>query len=100
MGVSHVVYEILVQTVDPARRDEYVQVFKRALREWNPTGFHGGKACPSVEDPTRVVMILEWDSVEAHTSHRGTPAHTRFRETFSPYQTAPTQLHHYTIEDL
>ena len=50
-----------------------------------------------VEDPARVVVIIEWDSVEAHTRHRGTPPHTAFRERISAYQTAPTQGAHYEI---
>ena len=94
------VYEIVVQTVDPARRDEYVETFRRAFREVNFAGFRGGKICTSVEDPSRVVMVIEWDSVEAHAQHRGTPPHNRFREATAPYQTKPSDLQHYLVQDL
>ncbi len=94
------VYEIVVQTVDPARRDEFVATFRQAFREANFAGFRGGKMCTSVEDPERVMMVIEWDSVEAHTQHRGTPAHNRFRETTSGYQTKPSEIQHYVIQDL
>ena len=94
------VYEIVIQTVDPARRDEFVDVFRKSFREANMAGNHGGKICKSVEDPSRVVMVIQWDSVEAHTQHRGTPAHNRFREAISAYQTKPSELQHFVIEDL
>jgi quinol monooxygenase YgiN len=95
-----VVYEIVVQTIDPARRDEYLEVYRKAFREANMAGFRGGKICPSLEDPTRVVLIIEWDSVEAHKQHVGTPPHTRFREQITPYQTKPSDLQHYEPRDL
>jgi heme-degrading monooxygenase HmoA len=36
-----------------------------------------------VEDPSRVIVIVEWDSVEAHAQHRGTPAHNHMCEVAS-----------------
>ena len=94
------IYEVVVQTVDPAQRDRHVETFKRAFQEWSPAGAHGGKILRCVEDPARVIVVIEWDSVEAHTSHRGTPAHNRFREASGAHQTAPSQLAHYLVEDL
>lgn len=94
------IYEVVIQTIDPARREEYLDVFRQAFREANFAGSHGGKILASEEDPARTVVIIEWDSVEAHTRHRGTPPHTRFRETISKYQTAPSQGGHYRVEDL
>jgi heme-degrading monooxygenase HmoA len=95
-----VIYEVLYQTIDPARRDEYVDVFRKAFRAANFAGAHEGKICKSVEDPARVVIVIEWDTVESHTRHRGTPPHNAFREKISAYQTAPTQGAHYEIADL
>ena len=82
------IYEIAIQTVDPARREEYIKVFSQTLKDANYAGSHGIKFFTSIEDPSRVVLILEWDSVEAHTQHRGTPTHNRMREINSGYQTA------------
>jgi heme-degrading monooxygenase HmoA len=67
------IYEIAIQTVDPARRDNYIKVFSQTLKDANYAGSHGIKFFTSIEDPSRVVLILERDSVEAHTQHRGTP---------------------------
>ena len=94
------IYEVLFQTIDPARRDEYVDVFREAFRGANFAGAHEGKILKSVEDPSRVVIVIEWDTVESHTRHRGTPPHNAFRERISAYQTAPTQGAHYEITDL
>ena len=34
-------------------------------------GYRGGKILTCVENPGRVILILEWDSVQAHRQHRG-----------------------------
>jgi heme-degrading monooxygenase HmoA len=92
--------EIITQTVDPARRDAYVQAFRNAWHEANMEGWRGGQILTCIEDPARVVVVIEWDTVEDHTRHRGTPPHTRFREAVSAYQTAPSQGAHYLVEEL
>lgn len=94
------IYEVVLQTVDPARRDEYVGVFKGAFAEAAFAGWSGGKILRGIEDPARVVVIVEWGSVEAHTQHIGTPALARLRERTARYQTAPSVAAHYLAEDL
>jgi quinol monooxygenase YgiN len=94
------VHEVVIATVDPAKRDEYVKVWQQAWNEANFEGSHGGKLLCCIEDPSRVTLVLNWDSVEAHQQHRGTDKHNRFREKFAPYQTASSIVQHYTLEDL
>jgi heme-degrading monooxygenase HmoA len=91
------VYEIAIQTVDPARRDEYIDVFSQTLRDANYAGSHAINFFTSIEDPGRVILMIEWDSVEAHTKHRGTPTHNRMREINSGYQTAKSEGAHYLL---
>lgn len=93
------IFEIGIQTVEPSRRDEYVEVYKRAIREAAFPGWHGCRVMVCIEDPSRTIAINEWDSAEAHAAVRGTPAHTRFREKVSPYQVQSTQLAHYVPHD-
>ena len=57
------------------------------LKKANYSGSHGIKFFTSIEDPSRVILMIEWDSVEAHTQHRGTPVHNAMREATSKYQT-------------
>ncbi len=94
------VHEVVIATVEPEKRDEYIDTWKRAWKEAGFAGSHGGKILRCVEDPTRITMILNWDSVEAHQQHRGTDPHNRFRAAFAPYQKEPSVIYHYTIEDL
>ena|ERR1044071_1974244 len=89
------IYEIAIQTVDTSRRDEYIRVFGQALKDANFAGAHDIRIFSSVENPNRIVVMIAWDSVEAHTQHRGTPAHTRMREIASQYQTGKSDGGHY-----
>ena len=94
------VNELVIATVEPEKRDEYVEIWKRAFKEGAFAGSHGGKILRCVEDPGRIVMLINWDTVEAHEQHRGTDKHNQFRETFRPLQKEPSFIQHYTIEDL
>jgi quinol monooxygenase YgiN len=90
------VYEIVQQSVDPAQRDEYVRLTKDWLREANFAGSHGVQVLSCVEDPARVMLIIEWDNVEAHRQHRGSPAYNTLREHMSAYQRAPSVVQHFS----
>jgi heme-degrading monooxygenase HmoA len=91
------VYEMVISTVDPSRRDEYIQAYKAAWQKANAPGAHTVKVMACVEDPARVITMIEWDSLEAHERQRVTEAHAQFRETVQPYRTGPSELHHYTV---
>jgi quinol monooxygenase YgiN len=73
------IHEIVIQQVQPEKRDEYIKVFGDILQKANYAGSHGIKFFTSIEDPGRVILLIEWDSVEAHTQHRGTPTHSAMR---------------------
>jgi quinol monooxygenase YgiN len=94
------VYEIVVQHVDPAKRDEHIAGWREAWKQANFAGSHEVKFLRSVEDPGGVIVQIEWDSVEAHQRHRGTPVHNAFREAAGGFQTAPSEVSHYTFEVL
>lgn len=82
------IHEIITQHVAPDRRDEYIQVFGEFLTKANYAGSHRIKFLASIEDPGRVILMVEWDSVEAHTRIRGTPTYNAMRELTGKYQTA------------
>jgi heme-degrading monooxygenase HmoA len=94
------VYEIAIQTVDPARREEYIKVFSQTLRDANYAGSHEMQIFSSIEDPSRVILLIGWDNVEAHTQHRGTPTHNRMREINAGYQTAKSDGAHYRLHEV
>lgn len=94
------IYEIVIQHVDPAKRDEYVQVFGDVLKTADYAGAHGIKFFTSIEDPGRVIVMIEWDSIEAHTRHRGTPAHNAMREVAARYQTQKSDGAHFHLHQV
>jgi hypothetical protein len=94
------VYEVVIQSIDPERRDEYIENYKKRWRELALAGWRSGKLLRCTENPGRVILVLEWDSVEAHRQHRG-PVMDRFlEESVRPYQTALSDFDHYTVEEI
>lgn len=91
------IQEVVIQHVQPEKRDEYIQVFGDILKKANYQGSHGIKFFTSIEDPSRVILMIEWDSVEAHTQHRGTPVHNAMREATSKYQTVKSDGAHFVM---
>jgi quinol monooxygenase YgiN len=91
------IQEIIVQHVEPEKRDEYIKVFGEFLAKANYAGSHGIKFFTSIEDPSRVILMIDWDSVEAHTQHRGTPTHNAMRELTGKYQTAKSDGGHFLM---
>lgn len=98
------IYEVVEMTIDPEKRDEYCQVYRQAWKEAAFAGSRGGKVMRAMDDPAKVVVIIAWDSLDAHRQHTrprpGTPEHQRFRETIHPYMTETSVVHHYEIEEL
>jgi quinol monooxygenase YgiN len=94
------IHEILIQHVAPEKRDEYIRVFGDFLKQANYAGAHGIKFFTSIEDLGRVILLIEWDSVEAHTQHRGTPTHNAMREMTSRYQTQKSDGGHFNLQQV
>ena len=91
------IQEIVIQHVQPEKRDEYIKVFGEILTKANYAGSPGIKFFTSIEDPSRVILMIEWDSVEAHTQHRGTPTHNAMREVTARYQTQKSDGAHFNL---
>ncbi|MEI9889189.1 MAG: antibiotic biosynthesis monooxygenase [Rhizomicrobium sp.] len=83
------VFELLFQTIDPARRHEYPAAYSKALARAAFEGCHGGRLLLDENDPSGVVVLLEWDSAQHHERVMGTPAHTEFLKTIRAFAIAP-----------
>jgi heme-degrading monooxygenase HmoA len=94
------IHEIVIQHVEAGKRDEYIQAFGEILKNANYAGAHGIKFFTGIEDPTRVIVMIEWDSVEAHTQHRGTPTHNAMREAVARYQTQKSDGGHFLLHEV
>ncbi len=93
-------YEVRFQTVDPARRSEYVEHYKQAIQEIKQAGCRGGLILCSESDPASVLVLLEWETKEHHLRWRGTPPHTRFRAAVEDWQTKPSEGGYYVAETI
>jgi heme-degrading monooxygenase HmoA len=94
------IYEIRIQHVEPKKRDEYIKVFGDILKKANYAGLHGIKLFTSIEDPSRVVLMAEWDSVEAHTRIRGTETYNGMRQAIGRYQTQQSEGGHFLLHEV
>jgi len=94
------IQEIVIQQVQPEKRDEYMRVFGEFLKQANYAGSHGIRFFASIEDPGRVILVIDWDSVEAHTRIRGTPTYNAMRELTGGYQTAKSDGGHFLIHEV
>jgi heme-degrading monooxygenase HmoA len=97
---TKMIHEIVIQHVASEKRDEYIQMFGDYLKKANYAGSHGIKFFTSIEDPSRVVLMIEWDSVEAHTRHRGTPTHNAMRKMTARYQTQKSDGGHFLLQEV
>jgi len=53
-----------------------------------------------IESPSRFVLLVEWDSVEAHERNfRATERFTQWRAAIGPYFTAPPHVEHFVDVD-
>jgi heme-degrading monooxygenase HmoA len=95
--VTHVV----IQNLPPEKRDEYIQ---RYTEEWELAklpGCRSAKLLKAIENPGRVILIFEWDSIEAHRSANRTPAHDRLMaETIDKYRATPSDYAHYEVQEI
>ena len=94
------IHEIVIQHVQPEKRDEYIKAFGEILTKANYAGSYGIRFFTSIEEPGRVILMIDWDSVEAHTRIRGTPTYNAMREATSKYQTAKSDGGHFLLREV
>ena len=81
------VLEIADFTVLPGTGDEFADAVREGIRYVSDTpGFRTARLTRGVETPTRFVLLIEWDSVEAHTvGFRQSENYGRWRELIAPF---------------
>lgn len=91
------VLEIADFAVLPGREDEFAAAYReaRALLADTP-GFRGARMHRSIETPTRFVLLVEWDSVEAHTvGFRESENFTTWRSLIGPFFDGAPHVEHF-----
>jgi quinol monooxygenase YgiN len=59
-------------------------------------GCRSVKALAGIENPGTVLLLVEWDSVEAHQAAKTSPGFKAFFEIVGPYFGGLASLQHYT----
>ena len=52
---------------------------------------------PGVEKPGNVLILIEWDSVDAHNAAKGTPGFAKFVEHASPFFGEGGSMQHFKL---
>lgn len=56
-------------------------------------GVKWAKIGRGVENPSKFIFLVEWDSLDAHTAFSKNAAHPEFRQLFAPYAEAGSMEH-------
>ncbi len=94
------VYEVRFQTVDPARREEYVKIYKDAVQGCKSAGSAGGLILCSEDDPGSVVVLLRWESEDQLARWRGTTSYNSFLAAVEGLQANRSRGGFYTAESI
>jgi heme-degrading monooxygenase HmoA len=85
--MATMVLEIADFTIKAGTEDEFAAAVKEALPHVSATpGFLGARLTRSIESPSRFVLLIEWESVEAHTvGFRASDRFPKWRALIGPY---------------
>lgn len=82
------------------KQEQFADAVREGLAIVGDTpGFRGARLTRSIETPTRFVLLIEWDTVEAHTvTFRESEAFGRWRAVVGPFFDGAPHVEH--VEDL
>ncbi len=92
MVTEHAVLEIM-----PGQEEGFLAAFEQASEVIAAApGCRGVALHRCVESPSRFLLLVGWDTVEAHTEDfRGSAAFGRWRALVGPFFAGPPQVDHY-----
>jgi heme-degrading monooxygenase HmoA len=91
------ILEVATITVVPGQETSFVEAYRtaRAVLTGTP-GFRSVRMTRGVESPSTFVMLVEWDSVQAHEENfRATDRFPRWRAAIGGFFAAPPHVEHY-----
>jgi quinol monooxygenase YgiN len=92
------IVEIAEFFIRPGTQDDFVPAMQRGVETIiaAASGFLRYEIQRGIETPERVVLIIEWNTLENHTvDFRGSPAFARWREVVGPFFARPPQVEHF-----
>ena len=91
------VLEVADFAVLPGQEDEFAAAVGEGLPFVADTpGFRSARLTRGVESPSRFVLLIEWDSLEAHTvGFRESENFGRWRSAVGPFFDGPPRVEHF-----
>lgn len=91
------VLEIADIAVRPGAEDEFVAAYQEAVPFVAQTpGFQNARMTRSIESPSRFVLLIEWDTIEAHcVAFRESANFGKWRAMIGPYFDGPPKIEHF-----
>jgi heme-degrading monooxygenase HmoA len=91
------VLEVALIDVQEGREEEFVAAYRKAYQLVVTTpGCRSVRMTKGVESPSRFVLLVEWDSVEAHLDNfRATERFTEWRGLIGPYFDGAPRVEHF-----
>ncbi|MEV0006134.1 antibiotic biosynthesis monooxygenase [Micromonospora sp. NPDC050980] len=91
------VLEVALIDVTPGHEDDFAAAYAQARPILaGSAGCRSVRMTRGVESPTRFVLLVEWDSVEAHDANfRQTERFGRWRGLIGPYFAGPPLVEHF-----
>ncbi len=92
------ILEVGLIDVLPGREDEFAAAYRQARPILAGTpGFRSVRMTRGVESPSRFVLLVEWDSIEAHLENfRATERFIRWRALIGQHFATPPVVEHFT----
>ena len=90
-----------VALIDVTDADGFAAAYRQARQILSGTpGARSVRMTHGIERPTRFVLLVEWDSIQAHEENfRGTDRFTNWRAAIGPYFDGPPLVEHYEDVD-
>jgi len=90
------VLEIADIAVKPGTEEQFIDAVREGIKYVSDTpGFGSARLTRGVESPSRFVLLIEWDSVEAHNvGFRESENFGRWRGLIGPYLDGAPQVEH------
>jgi heme-degrading monooxygenase HmoA len=91
------VLEIADFAVLPGTEEEFAAAVREGVRYvFDTPGFRNARLTRGVESPSRFVLLIEWDSLEAHTvGFRESENYPRWRELITPFFDGAPRVEHF-----
>ncbi|MDX6250980.1 MAG: hypothetical protein QOF10_4340 [Kribbellaceae bacterium] len=91
------VLEVALIDVTAGQEDAFAAAYLEARQQIeNAEGSRSIRMTGGIETPTRFVLLVEWDSVEAHDAFRASDAFATWRGLIGPHFANPPHVEHFT----